>query len=168
MKPVALPLLVLIAAAALAGCEKKSTVVSNADGSKTEITRDGDSATITTTTDNGTATMNVAGNAKWPAGIADYAPAYPGGVVTASFSGNSGEGEGGMVSFTTTDSPDKIVEFYKARAAAAGLKNVSNIDINGAKMFGANDEKSGRSLSIQASVADGKTNAAVTFGTTKK
>lgn len=73
-----------------------------------------------------------------------------------------------MVTFTTGDSPEKVIEFYKARAAAAGLTDVSNMDINGAKMFGAKDEKTGRSLSIQASIADGKTSAAITYGTEKK
>lgn len=168
MKHVLTQTLIGLAALCLTGCEKKTTVVSGPDGSTTVVTREGDTATIATKSDKGTATMNVGGAGTWPATVPAYAPAYPGAAVTASFSGNSGDGEGGMVSFTTSDSPDKIVDFYKAKAAAAGMTNVSNMDINGAKMFGANDEKTGRSLSIQASVVDGKTNAAVTFGTTKK
>lgn len=164
--------LIGMTALALAACGEKKTekTITTADGSTIKVERkDGtDSAKITATSANGTATMTTGGAGQWPPGLADYAPAYPGGEVGASFSGSSNDGAGGMVTFTTSDSPDKVVEFYKARAASAGLSDVSSMDINGAKMFGAKDEKTGRSLSIQASVADGKTTAAVTFGTDKK
>lgn len=162
----------LVVLFALAGCGAKKTeqTIATADGSTIKVEqKDGEAAAkITATSANGTATMTTGGAGQWPAGLADYAPAYPGGEVGASFSGSSNDGAGGMVTFTTSDSPDRVVEFYKARAAAAGLSDVSSMDINGAKMFGAKDEKTGRSLSIQASVADGKTTAAVTFGTDKK
>ena len=164
--------IVAMTALALAACGEKKTerTFTTADGSTMKVEQqDGtDSAKITATSANRTATLTTGGVGRWPAGLTDYAPAYPGGEVGASFSGSSNDGAGGMVTFTTSDSPDKVVEFYKARAAAAGLSDVSTMDINGAKMFGAKDEKTGRSLSIQASVADGKTTAAVTFGTDKK
>lgn len=168
MKPIT-ALAVLLALAAC-GAKKTEKTITTADGSTIKVEqKDGEAAAkITATSANGTATMTTGGAGQWPAGLADYAPAYPGGEVGASFSGSSNDGAGGMVTFTTSDSPDKVVEFYKARAAAAGLSDVSSMDINGAKMFGAKDEKTGRSLSIQASVADGKTTAAVTFGTDKK
>lgn len=160
-----------VAALALAACGNKTErTITNADGSTVKVEQeDGQETTkITSTTTDGTATMTTGGAGQWPAGLAEYAPAYPGGEVGASFMGSSKDGTGGMVTFTTADPPGKVIDFYKARAAAAGLSDVSNIDINGAKMFGAKDSKTGRSLSIQASVADGKTTAAVTFGTDKK
>lgn len=160
-----------VAALALASCGSKSErTITTTDGSTVKVEQeDGKGgAKITSTTSEGTATMTTGGAGQWPAGLADYAPAYPGGAVGASFMGSSNDGAGGMVTFTTADSPGKVVDFYKARAAAAGLSDVSNMDINGAKMFGAKDGKTGRTLSIQASVADGKTNVAVTFGTDKK
>lgn len=163
---------ILVALLALTACGSKKTeqTIATADGSTIKVERQAGegAAKITSTSADGTATMTTGGADKWPDGMADYAPAYPGGEVGASFLGSSKDGSGGMVTFTTSDSPDKVVEFYKARAVAAGLSNVSNMDINGAKMFGAKDDKTGRSLSIQASVADGKTTAAVTFGTDKK
>ncbi|MBY0519702.1 MAG: hypothetical protein K2P79_04675 [Sphingomonas sp.] len=159
-------------ALALAACGDKKTekTMTTADGSTIKVEqKNGEAAAkITATSANGTATITTGGAGQWPAGLADYAPAYPGGQVGASFSGSSNDGAGGMVTFTTSDSPDKVVDFYKAHAAAAGLTDVSNMDINGAKMFGAKDSKTGRSLSIQASIADGKTTAAVTFGSDKK
>lgn len=172
MKRLAITLIALMVPLALAACGEKKTqqTITNADGStiKVEQQEGEGSAKITSTSAEGTATMMTGGGGEWPAGLADYAPAYPGGEVGASFAGSSKDGAGGMVTFTTSDSPDKVVTFYKARAAAAGLSDVSTMDINGAKMFGAKDEKTGRVLSIQASIADGKTTAAVTYGTDRK
>ncbi|MBA3880282.1 MAG: hypothetical protein C0500_11275 [Sphingobium sp.] len=164
--------IVAVAALALASCgsgDKTERTITTPDGSTIKVEqKDGeDSAKIISTKSDGTATMTTGGG-QWPANLADYAPAYPGGEVGASFSGSSKDGAGGMVTFTTSDSPEKVIEFYKARAASAGLTDVTNMDINGAKMFGARDEKTGRSLSIQASIADGKTTAAVTYGAEKK
>lgn len=165
-------LTILAALLALAACgsKKSEKTITTADGSTIKIEQKDseDGAKFTATSANGTATLTTGGAGQWPAGLTDYAPAYPGGEVGASFSGSSKDGAGGMVTFTTRDSPERVIEFYKARAAAAGLTDVSNMDINGAKMFGARDEKTGRSLSIQASLADGKTTAAITFGTEKK
>lgn len=164
--------LIVVALLVLAACGEKKSDQTNAtaDGStiKVEQGNGGGGAKITSTSNDGTATMMTGGGGQWPAGLADYAPAYPGGEVGASFAGSSKDGAGGMVSFTTSDSPDQVVAFYKARAAAAGLSDVSTMDINGAKMFGAKDEKTGRVLSIQASIADGKTTASVSYGTDHK
>lgn len=162
--------LILLLALTACGSNKTEQTIATADGTTVKVEQqEGEgTAKITSTSAEGTATMTTGGAGKWPGELVDYAPAYPGGEVGASFSGNSKDGSGGMVTFTTSDPPAKIVDFYKASATAAGLTNVTNMDINGAKMFGAEDEKTGRSLSIQASVADGTTTAAVTFGTKTK
>lgn len=160
---------ILIALFALAACgdNKSQQTITTPDGSTVKIEqKDGeDSARITSTSADGSAAMTTGGG--WPKGAADYAPAYPGATVVSSMLGSSSDGAGGMIAFETADPPARIVEFYQARAKSAGLSKVTNMDINGAKMFGATDEKTGRSVSIQASVADGKTSAAITFGTTK-
>lgn len=161
-----LPLLVL------GGCgDKKTQSIKTSEGSmKVEESGNGDTAKITATGKDGkeAATITVGGANAWPAQTAPYAPAYPGATVTASFSGNSGEGDGGMVTFITSDSPEKVIDFYKTRAQAEGLgDNVSNLDINGAKMFGVADAASGRSLGVQTSIADGKTTGVVTYGSKK-
>lgn len=159
-------------ALALSACggEKAEQRITTSDGSTIKV-QEGDGegeAKITASNAEGSATMTTGGAGQWPAAAASYAPAYPGGAVSASFAGSSKEASGGMVTFTTSDSPDKVIAFYKAKAEEAGLGQVSSMDINGAKIFGAKDEQSGRSLSIQANVTDGKTSAAVTFGTDKK
>jgi len=158
--------------ALLAGCGERNVerTVKTADGStvKVEQAADGDHAKITATSADGTTTFSAGADGKWPEKMADYAPAYPGAKVTTSMAGTSDDGTGGMVTFETSDSPQKVVDFYKPRAAAAGLGNVSNMDMNGTKIFGAGDEATGRTLSIQASVADGKTTAMLSYGTRKK
>lgn len=164
--PLALLPLFLLAAC---GSNAKEQTITTPDGSKVKVEQQGDDAArITTQSANGSATLTAGGSGQWPAQTVEYAPAYPGAKVTTSMAGNSDEGAGGMVSFETSDSPEKVVDFYKPRAAAAGLTNVSNMDVNGAKIFGASDEATGRSLGIQASVADGKTTALLTYGTKKK
>lgn len=156
----------------LAGCgeRKVERTLTTPDGSTVKVaqTADGDNATFTATTADGTSTFSAGADGKWPAQMAAYAPAYPGAKVTTSMAGTSEDGTGGMVTFETSDSPQKVVDFYKPRAAAAGLGNVSNMDMNGTKIFGAGDEATGRTLSIQASVADGKTTAMLSYGTRKK
>lgn len=163
--------LALIGAFTLTACGGKKTeqTISTPDGKlKIEQNSDGHSGKIIATTANGTAIFSAGGANAWPAQTAPYAPAYPGATVTASFSGNSGEGDGGMVTFTTPDSPEKVIDFYKARAEAEGLGKVSNLDFNGTKMFGAGDDASGRTLSVQTSTEQGKTTAAITYSTKRK
>ncbi|MBA3837820.1 MAG: hypothetical protein C0499_09225 [Zymomonas sp.] len=160
----------VVLALAACGGEKAERTITTSDGSTLSVKK-GDragEAKITATNAEGSATMTTGGAGQWPTAAAGYVPPYPGGVVTASFAGSSKEASGGMVTFTTSDSPDKVVEFYKAQAASAGLGDVSNIDINGAKIFAAKDKATGRSVSIQATVSEGRTSAAVTFGTDKK
>lgn len=159
--------LVVLLGLAACGGEKTERAIATPDG-KMKIEQNGDSGKIIATTANGTATFSAGGANAWPAQTAPYAPAYPGATVTASFSGNSGEGDGGMVTFTTPDSPDKVIDFYKARAEAEGLGKVSNLDFNGTKMFGAGDDASGRTLSVQTSTEQGKTTAAITYSTKRK
>ncbi|MBX9797306.1 hypothetical protein [Sphingomonas sp.] len=165
--------LALLPVLALAACgsKEREQTIRTADGSsmKIEQREDGDGAKITATSKDGKqiAMMTAGPGSKWPADAAPYAPAYPGGEVTGSMGGTAADGTGSIVTFTTADSPDKVVEFYKARAQAAGLNEVSTMDINGAKMFSASDKGGGRSIAVQTSVNTGKTTAVVTSGSKK-
>lgn len=166
-------LMMLTGATLLAACggdEKEVATIDVGDGQTATVTTrdDGETATITSTGKGGaTATQIFGAGANWPADAPAYAPAYPGGAITGAFSGASGDGAGAMVSFTTGDAPAKVVDFYAARAKAAGLGDVTTMNTNDARIFGAADKASGRSLSVQASVQDGKTQAAVMYGTSK-
>jgi hypothetical protein len=162
----------LLAALLIGGCGGGSSehrTITAADGSKVEVDagKDGGKTTVTATGANGEkATFTSGTGGSWPAGAPDYVAAYPGATVTSSMTGASGDGTGAMVSFTTSDSADKVIDFYKSRAAAAGLSKTSVVESGGTHVFGASDDK-GRSISVQASGAGGTTSVVVTFGAKK-
>lgn len=158
----------LLIVALLAGCgnnERRQTIVT--DNGKAEITtrEDGGAATMNLTGEKGEqASFSSGTGSKWPSKWPDFAPAYPGAEVSASMSGTSAEGLGGMVSFTTGDSPDQVIDFYKARAAGTGMATQATIDSGESRTFSAGDEAHGRSLSVSVSRADGKTNVTLMAG----
>lgn len=164
---IAAALAAVLALAACGGGEDKETY-SAPDGSKVEVTKaaDGEVETATVTTSSGagggTSTFTTGGGS-WPQGAPDYAAAYPGATVQSSFSGVADGQAGAMASFTTADPPEKVIDFYKARAKAAGLKNETSMEANGSRMYGASDD-AGRAVSVQTSVQDGSTTGVVTYG----
>lgn len=163
-------LLVALPALLLAGCGKdtNTTTLKGNDGQTVtiETPKDGDGPTnFSATNDKGERVSAVIAGvgAAWPADAPAYAAAYPGATVTSVINTTSGEKGGSMATFTTADAPARVIEFYKARAAAAGLGNVSTMTSNDTSMFTAQDEASGRQVYVQTSIADGKTSAALTF-----
>jgi CDGSH-type Zn-finger protein len=150
------------AAVTLAGCGKSNE--------KTYTDGNGNSVT---TSDNGDGHMTITGangekvefgtgaNAKMPSDI----PLYPGAKVTASFTGNGKDGSGGVVTFTTTDSPDQVIAFYKQKADSIGLAQTMNMDMGGTKTYVAASDKEKRTLSITATKSSDETTGQVTWGT---
>ena len=161
--------LVLVGLMALGACgdeERRQTVVT-ADGGRAEVTThdDGGAATLNLTGANGELASFTAGDsARWPNDWPDFAPAYPGAKVQASMGGTSKDGKGGMVSFTTGDSAEKVIAFYQVRAEAAGIKVVTTTEAGGSRQFSATDDTSGRSLNVSATSEDGATQVAVVAG----
>lgn len=99
-----------------------------------------------------------------PAGpAADGAPAfaalYPGAQVEGQpLTGDGEAGAGGLVTFTTTASPDEVVAFYRERAEAAGLRSVTGMNQGDARAYGAaGDSAHGPSLQVVAAPTDGAT-----------
>lgn len=158
----------LLVVALLAGCggnERRQTVVTK-DG-KAEITtrEDGQGTTMNVTGENGAVASFTAGDgARWPSQWPDFAPAYPGAKVQTSMAGSSKDGKGGMVSFSTSDPADKVLDFYKTRAAAAGIKTVMSTEQGNSRSFSAGDEASGRSLNVSATSEGGNTQVTVLAG----
>ncbi len=162
----------IVALALMTACGERKTerTVTTADGSTVKIEQrgDGDNAKITATSKDGSEKAAFsAGEGKWPDNPAPYAPPYPGAEIKGSMGGTSADGAGSIVTFTTGDSPDAVLAFYKSRAQAAGLDKISTMDIDGAKMFSASDAGGARSIAVQTSIADGKTTAVVTSGSKK-
>lgn len=161
--------LMIVPVLALAACGKDTdtTTIKGADGQTVtiETDRDGDGpARMEATNENGekvTATMGGAGTA-WPADAPAYAAAYPGATVTSVIDTTSGDKGGSMATFQTSDAPEKVIAHYKALAARAGLDQVSTVEANDTRMFTATN-KAGNQVYVQTSIADGMTNAALTF-----
>jgi hypothetical protein len=69
-----------------------------------------------------------------PDNLPAFAPVYPGAVVTASVTGNPDEPKG-MVAFTTADSEDAVIAFYRDKAKAAGLAEQTEMNMSGTRIL---------------------------------
>jgi hypothetical protein len=69
-----------------------------------------------------------------PDNLPTFAPVYPGAVVTASVTGNPGEAKG-MVAFTTADSDDAVIAFYRDKEKAAGLAEEAEMNMSGTRVL---------------------------------
>jgi hypothetical protein len=119
------------------------TVTDPKTGEKTKISVDakGDDKTITVQTGEGKGTISVTEKGDVPKNLPSYVPPYPGAKYEGSFvsdmqgTPNEGAVSGGMMSFKTSDSADKVLAFYKAAFARAGLKDGASGDMGGLKMI---------------------------------
>lgn len=149
------------AAVSLVGCGKSDTkVYSDGKGGSVAVSNGGDGHMTITGANGEKVEIGTGSNAKMP----DDIPLYPGAKVTASFTGQGKDGSGGMVSFTTTDTPDAVVAFYKQKAEAAGMAQTMNMDMNGTKSYVAANDKDKRSLTITATKGSDGTTGQVTWG----
>ena len=104
------------------------------------------------------------GEGKLPA----WVPAYPGakaqGNITAKGDSGDGVGEGGVVTFTTSDAPSKVTAYYEAKLKDMGMTvELSAISDNGGMVTGA-DESGKRTLSVMVGGGGGETSMTVTYG----
>lgn len=100
----------------------------------------------------------------WPASAPAYAAAYPGATVTTTFDGASTEGSGTMVSFSTADSPEQVINWYRAQAELAHLPETSLVNGGGARTFMAGDADRGHAVMVQATAKGAGAEVVVTFG----
>lgn len=87
-------------------------------------------------------------------GAPDFAVIYPGGEPEGPATLAQGPtGPGGLLTFTTDATPDAVVDFYKQRAEAAGLKAITAMNQGEARAYAAGDGVDGRGklLSVVAS-----------------
>ncbi|WP_420472337.1 hypothetical protein [Brevundimonas sp. FT23042] len=98
------------------------------------------------------------------AGAPEYAVIYPGGEAKGEATpGMSPAGPGGILSFTTDASPDQVVEFYRQRADAAGLRPINSLNSDGARGYSAGDGGN-RLLNVVATpVVDGPTDVLLSW-----
>jgi hypothetical protein len=132
---------------ALAGCKPSPPTYSVTDpktGEKAEVSIDtgGATNTITFNSSEGKGSVSVSAEGEAPKNLPSYIPTYPGANYQGSFASNvtaSGAGEqnakGGMVSFKTTDAPDKVLAFYKDAFTRGGLKEQASGNMGGLQML---------------------------------
>ncbi|MCX6629725.1 MAG: zinc ribbon domain-containing protein [Candidatus Solibacter sp.] len=97
-----------------------------------------------------------------------WVPAYPGakaqGNMTAKGDSGDGRGEGGVVVFTTPDSPSQVTAFYEAKCREMGM----TVEMAGVSDAGgvltAQDEGGQRTLNVMVGGGSGATSMTVTYG----
>lgn len=92
--------------------------------------------------------------------IPDWVPIYPGGNAQGNFLGTTAEGSSGIVTVNTSDSAEKVLEFYKGKLEGDGYTvqqstTNSNGEVSGIVSGTTADEK--RTLAIVVSPSSGGT-----------
>ncbi|HTT97858.1 MAG TPA: hypothetical protein VMF58_07390 [Rhizomicrobium sp.] len=151
----------MITAAGLTACGKHDTkVYTDSKGNSVAMSNSGDGHMTITGSNGEKVEIGAGSNAKMPS----WLPLYSGAKVTASFTGQGKDGDAGMVSFHTSDAPDAVIAFYKAKAAAAGMADTMNMNNNNTLVYIAANEKAKTQLSVSATKGSDGTDAQVNWG----
>jgi major membrane immunogen (membrane-anchored lipoprotein) len=145
----------------IAGCGGKETstvTLPDGKGGSTKISandEDGRSEATITGADGKSVTMTSDVNdAKLPA----FAPQYPGSEITSATNiATSGEGAMQTVTMTSSDSTEKVMEFYKASVTSAGMPIGMSMTIDGTGSMQAGKGEKLPSVLVSAAPKDGKT-----------
>lgn len=102
-----------------------------------------------------TPTTPTAASGSTPGSTPAFAPVYPGGVIEGEPTlADGSSGPGGILTFTTEASPERVVDFYRQKAEAAGLASMSSMNQGDTRAYGAANERSGARLEVVASPAE--------------
>jgi hypothetical protein len=97
-----------------------------------------------------------------------WVPVYPGakaqGNMTANGESGDGAGEGGIVTFTTSDPPSTVRAFYEAKIKAMGMNFNSSLVAGSGAMIMGEDEGGKRTLHVMVAEGSGETTFTVTYG----
>ncbi len=149
------------------GKEVASGTVDTDEGEASySVRQDGENATVTVTGPDGQTGKFVSGAGATDF-LPDFAPLYPGAKVSGGAGGDSEGGVGGMVSFETGDSAEKVVGWYKAQAGKAGMKVAAEMTMGDSRMIAAQDEANGRSFQVQVGPKEGGGSAGTLIAGTK-
>jgi hypothetical protein len=103
-----------------------------------------------------------------PGKVPSWVPVYPGaraqGNFTATGDDGSGRGVGGVVTYESSDAPDKVVEFYKDKVNSMNMKVVNMFDAADSGMMMAQDEDQKRWLQVTVGKSSNGSTIGVTFG----
>jgi hypothetical protein len=101
--------------------------------------------------------------------LPSWVPVYPGaraqGNMTANGQGADGMGEGGMVTFTTPDSPSSVKAFYQAKCNEMGMSlDMSQLGGASGMIIGASEDKKTSLQVVVTGEGSGDTTFMVTYG----
>ncbi len=99
---------------------------------------------------------------KLPASFPKDFPAYPKAKLASSWYSKTDKGEGVSVAWETSDSVNKVAEFYKDKLAKAGWKIGNSFDGEGSSTISFEKESSSGFVGI-AATSEGKTTVSVTL-----
>jgi hypothetical protein len=114
----------------------------------------------------GTATMQFGGAANTN-DLPSWVPKYPGSEGTSTFAlkGSAADGsDGGSFTFTTPDSSDKVLQFYRGKIQDLGLKVKMSSTTGDTSMIVATEDGDRRSLTVIIGSHPGSTSASITYG----
>ncbi len=161
--------MLLLSAALLAGCGQKQTIetpegtvtqttTTEGDDSRTvvetpqgttEVTKEGETTTMTTDADGKTTTMtHQAGGSELTAKDIGV-EFYPGAEATMSNVWSSGPTTTNMVQLTSADDPDKIMKFYEDQLGKVDHKSTQKTDDGGLRTLIKMDGKIHHNIAIQ-------------------
>jgi hypothetical protein len=156
---------ILLAAAlpimALAACGKPAPtkVTVNGESGQTQVQTGPAGAQVTVTDKAGQTTVIKAGApaaALASAGAPAFAPAYPGAAVLSRVD-TSQSGGATILKFTTKDTPDQVIAFYRTAAQKAGVPVSADMDMGPTKMFAAETEDGSEGLQLSVGAVGGQT-----------
>lgn len=98
------------------------------------------------------------------AGVPPFAAPYPGAQIQGQPLTSQNETErGGVVTFTTSDSPEEVITYYRGQAEAAGLASAMTMTQGETQVYGAQAEGSGASVQIVATPLGDATSVQLTW-----
>lgn len=171
-------LVCVLSTCVLAACkppEPSFTVTDPQSGDKVKLStkeKDGNQ-TITIDGGEGKGTVSFSSDGSAPTNMPSYLPNYPGAKYQGTFTADvaeakeGGAAKGGMATFITTDSADKVMAFYKASLSRTDMKENGSGDMGGMKMLSfSKDGNSQEGAQIMISPApDGGTQVQVIYST---
>lgn len=131
-------------------------------GERVTIQGQGESGAVKVESPEGTATFGAGGPVKLPSWFPAYSGVTPRG--TYSFSDNASDAAG--FQFTTSDSPEQVLQFYETGLKNAGLKVTTMKQDNGGLVSG-QDEGEQRQAVVTVTVSDGSTQVNATVKSKK-
>jgi hypothetical protein len=101
--------------------------------------------------------------------VPSWVPTYPGataqGNFTATGDDGTGHGSGGVVSYQTSDAPDRVIEFYKEKVNGLGMKVITDFSATDGSMMIAQDDDQKRHLQVAiGKSSSGGSTIGLTFG----